>query len=201
MDLVPSGAHPAVPLGSGFPNGRRQLPGMRRGPTARSPLTSHYYSSGDPAARELRPPQPARHSLEDDRGPQINAPGARRRLLFKGKLPLFLHFTKVRSENNFSLINILLALKQPNQLPNPIPLSQVSSPLPFGGDSCLLSGGPAAGWRGCSGPQTTAPKGSAGHRGVPYPLPPLSGAGVFSGSEEAPADQRVLCPGPASDSI
>ena len=136
---------------------------MRRGPTARSPLTSHYYSSGDPAARVLRRPQPARHSLEDDRGPQINAPAARRRLLFKGKLPLFLRFTKVRSENNFFLIKILLALKQSNLLPNPIPLSQVSSPFPFGGDSCLLPGGPAAGWRGYSGPQTMAPRGSAGH--------------------------------------
>lgn len=103
-----------------------------QGPTARSPCTSHDFRRGDPArggGGALRPARVLAVAWKTTEGPKSIPTGARRCLLFKGKLPLFFRFTKVKSKANFFLIKILLTPKQPNQFWNPIPLCQVSFPF------------------------------------------------------------------------
>lgn len=157
-----------------------------------------------PTARDKRdllpksphpPPFPPQRPL----APQL---GRRRRAQDQGaqqrgdayciKFPLFVPFTRAKSKSNVFMIKILLARKQPSQLPEPCapdPGPHAPSPRPRG---ALASGRPPSG-RGRSSGRSRGPRAlPAGRWGVPHPQPhrrsPEPG---FLGKRSGPSDQRV----------
>lgn len=133
-------------------------------------------------------------------GPRSRSMIAGRRLLFKGKSPLFLRFTKAKSNTNFFLIKILLAPKRPKQLLEPYVLVLGLLAPSFRACFAPPHPAPASGWGRYAGLQAAHPSGvrrPLRYSSTPTPAPSAAlRSRVFLGNEAAPADQRFWWPRP-----
>lgn len=105
-----------MPLSSGFPDGCRQLPGTGQNPSPEVP-SSLPLQIPTIEIQQLGNLEGLTGAWTMVEGPRPRSTTALQSLLFKGKLFLFLRFTKVKTKTNFFLINFFAGTEAAKPVP------------------------------------------------------------------------------------